>query len=126
MTNSIIPFLTTHIVVGKFTPVLKQTLNMMHSKAIEGCKEQSGKIFGSFLNIQVVTIEWLKQCFMQEKRLPEIKYFPLEARVDGSVHSEQTQVKKIRKSVQVKNNIFMGGTFAIRADSFPEMDEAQI
>ena len=38
MTDSIIPFLTTHIVVQKFTPVLKQTLNLLHSKAIEGAK----------------------------------------------------------------------------------------
>ena len=38
MTDSIIPFLTTHIVVQKFTPVLKQTLNLLHSKAMEGAK----------------------------------------------------------------------------------------
>jgi uncharacterized membrane protein YjjP (DUF1212 family) len=38
ITNSIVPFLTTHVLVSKYTPVLKQTLNMMHSRAIEGAK----------------------------------------------------------------------------------------
>jgi hypothetical protein len=53
ITSNIIPFLTTHIVVGQMTPVLKHTLNLFHSQAIEGAKSQfdKNKIFGSFLNI---------------------------------------------------------------------------
>lgn len=31
ITSNIIPFLTTHIVVAKMTPVLKHTLNLFHS-----------------------------------------------------------------------------------------------
>lgn len=70
------------------------------------------------MNIQVVTLDWLKDCFLQESRVSEINYYPKEAKVDGSNHAEQSQNGKQRKSYQVTKNIFMGGTFAIRAESF--------
>jgi hypothetical protein len=66
----------------------------------------------------VVTLDWLKDCFLQESRITELNYYPKEAKVDGSNHAEQTQVRKQRKSYPVTKNIFMGGTFAIRAESF--------
>jgi hypothetical protein len=39
------------------------------------------------MNIHVVTFDWLKESFLQEKRLSELKFVPLEARENGSVHS---------------------------------------
>jgi hypothetical protein len=66
----------------------------------------------------VVTLDWLKDCFLQESRITELNYYPKEAKVDGSNHAEQTQSRKQRKSYTVTKNIFMGGTFAIKAESF--------
>jgi hypothetical protein len=93
----------------------------MHSQAIEGAK--ADKLFGSFLNIHVVTLDWLKDSFMKEQRMTEIKYFPIETKVNGKVHSERA---KVRKSYPVTKNIFMGDTFAIRAESFTSLDESSI
>ena len=124
MNDSIIPFLTTHIVVKKFTPMLKQTLNLLHSKAIEGARtnQDKSKLFGTFMNIHVVTLDWLKDSFLHEKRMSELKYVPLEAKVDGSVHA----LKNKKRSHTVTKNIFMGGTFAIRAESFKTLDQNAI
>lgn len=75
--DSIVPFLTTHIVVEKLTPVLKSTITQLQSKAISGTqndifqkttKESDAKnklkAFNSFLNIKIVTSEWLRQSLL--------------------------------------------------------------
>ena len=74
------------------------------------------------MNIHVVTLDWLKDSFLQEKRLSELKYVPLEARENGSVHSQRNK----KRSHTVTKNIFMGGTFAIRAESFQTLDQSGI
>jgi hypothetical protein len=65
-TSGIIPFLTTHIVVDKITPVLKNTISALMSQAVEGHQQAiSGRgVSTSMLNFNVVSIEWLKQCFI--------------------------------------------------------------
>jgi len=99
MTDSVIPFLTTHIVVEKITPVLKQTISALHSRAIEGSRDSrqlndvtrtgnTGPAAAqSFLSIHIVSLEWLKQCLIQEKRLPEDQYRPIVSQVNGISHS---------------------------------------
>lgn len=122
--DSIIPFLTTHIVVKKLTPVLKQTLNLLHSKAIEGApsNKDKSKLFGNFMNIHIVSLDWLKDSFLHEKRLSEIKYLPVEGRLNGTVHAEKNK----RKTWSVTKNIFTGAIFAIRAESFTTLDDSGI
>jgi hypothetical protein len=45
---------------------------------------------------------------------------PVDSKLNGAVHSEQNK----RRKVPVTKNIFMGGTFAIRRESFEKLDEA--
>jgi hypothetical protein len=76
------------------------------------------KAFNSFLNIHVVTIEWLRQSLLQEKRLKEELFKPQEVKVDSTVHAVTSDAQKKRSRIVVKKTIFTGKTFAINQVSF--------
>jgi len=46
------------------------------------------KRIGSFLNIKIVTIDWLKQCLMQETIMDEEKFRPESTTTNGKMHKE--------------------------------------
>ena len=77
------------------------------------------KRIGSFLNIKIVTIDWLKECFMQEKILDEDAFRPESTTTNGAMHQE---LKKDKKNYKIKQNIFNGKTFAIQEESFINAD----
>ena len=118
-TDSIIPFLTTHIVVDKVTPAFKTQLNQLYSKAVEG-HSKSGTAVGrgavtTMLNFQTVSIDWLRQCLLQEQVLPCENYKPEVLEVNGQ-HSGSSQ----RSRFAVKQNLFLGRTFAVRKESYKD------
>ena len=78
-TSNIIPFLTTVIVVDKITPVYKNIINQLYSRAVEGHKQgeiHSRGTITSMINFQTVSIEWLRQCLLQEKKVDCESYKP--------------------------------------------------
>lgn len=63
----------------------------------------------------MVTLEWLKECLIQETKLNEDDFKPESTATNGSVHQEQ---KKKRRNYKIRQNIFNGKTFAILEESF--------
>ena len=65
VTDSIIPFLTTHIVTNKMTQILKSTLSGIQSRAFETSSaiksNNSSHLSGinQLLNIKIVKMDWL-------------------------------------------------------------------
>lgn len=51
-------------------------------------RKQIGQMqrIGSFLKINVVSVEWLKQCLIQEKKLNEDNFKPESTTSNGTVH----------------------------------------
>lgn len=97
--DDIVPFMTTHIVALKHTPILKHQLSQLENQLQENMnrsglhfakRKQPGAIhrIGSLLNIKVVTIDWLKQCFQNEIMLNEESFVPVYTTTNGSVHQE--------------------------------------
>lgn len=123
VTDSIIPFFTEIVIVDKVTPVLKQTISSLQSRAIEAERGSVQNVIGNrqsgikaLLSIKTVSIEWLKQCFLQEKILPLEQFKPEVSDVNGARHT-QTQNSQ-RAKYQIRQNIFNGKTFGICKESF--------
>lgn len=73
ITDTITPQFTTHVVSSKVTPMLKQSLQLLQSKAVEQLNKltklnsesitgavSSNMIVGYGHNMKIVTIEWLE------------------------------------------------------------------
>ena len=76
VTDMIVPFYTKYIVVDKITPVYKQTLSTLQSRAFEAERTPNKSNIQGMLNIQTVSMEWLRECFMQERILSSELYRP--------------------------------------------------
>lgn len=119
MTDMIVPFYTKFIVVDKITPVYKQTLNTLQSRAFEAERTPNKTNLLGMLNIQTVSMEWLRQCFIQEKLLPSELYKPQVSEVNGTSHTQPSLTQNSqRASYRVKLNILQGKTFSIHRESF--------
>lgn len=61
VTDEIVPHFTTHVIAEKITPILSQHINSLaHRTAGSAVDKKMNKNLGSWLNIQVVTIDWLR------------------------------------------------------------------
>ena len=76
-------------------------------------------------SLQLVTIDWLKECFLQEKHLNEEFYRPELVRDNSGLDSSEIQ-KKRKDNYKPKKDLFRKATFAIQTQSFNEVDEDYI
>ena len=77
-----------------------------------------------FLNIKVVTIDWLRQCFVKQEMVDSDLFKAMHTLISSD--KQQQLAKKQRQKQVFKINIFNGKTFRIVAESFErdDMDEA--
>lgn len=136
MTDEIVPLFTTHVVAVNLTPVLQSHLNSLQQKFMEhndlSVKSQVGHSSKAlkpqqqqgFLNIKVVTIEWLRHCFSKQEKLDSDLYKAIHSLVSSDAQKELAK-KQRQKRFFVKLNIFNGKTFRINTDSFQREDMSE-
>ncbi|TNV81653.1 hypothetical protein FGO68_gene48 [Halteria grandinella] len=130
VTDQITPQFTTHVISSKITPMLKQSLTNLQTKAVDQLNKltkltsdtitggnSSTAIIGYGHNMKLVTIEWLEQCLVQGARVAEESFVPEVAQSNAGVSSEDIGRMR-RQQYNVKRNTFNGMTFAIKQDSF--------
>ena len=85
VSDDIVPHFTTHVVAEKITPILSQHINgLAHRTGSMVAEKKQNKNLGSWLNIQIVTIDWLRQCFRTKMVLDAEKYRPEQSLVNGA------------------------------------------
>ena len=66
--EDVVPYFTTHVIAGKITPALSTYINNIPQAApLAKTDKKQTKNLGSQLNVHIVTIDWLKQCFRSQK-----------------------------------------------------------
>ena len=97
------------------TQRLRDTLHKMHSRTIEGAKNQREALDTSIVTL--VTPEWLKQCLCKQVKVLAREYRPeyVKPRIANERKSQYTK----------KSNLFGGKTFAIIESSFADEDEVE-
>ena len=74
--------------------------------------------------MHIVTKEWMEACFIEGKLVPEDGFTPDIAQNNSSLSTEDMQ--KFRKhNYNVKRGLFKGITFAIRDETFDEIEVGQ-
>lgn len=61
---NLVPFLTTHIICTKETVQLRTTLGRMYSETIAGSASNKNALTSDVSAVDLVTIEWLKNCYL--------------------------------------------------------------
>ena len=128
VTDQIMASFTTHVITQQVTPLLKQQLSMLQSRAIDavnkqnkvlsgGNSDQGQTIVGHSHSIKIVTSEWLEACLMQKAKVPEEIYLPELAKTNKSLSTEE--VNKFRRlQYNVKRGLFKNQTFAINEEAY--------
>ena len=70
VTDSIVPFFTTHIIASKIDIKLKNTLNSLQS--VSHGMHNEGEMF----TVELVTIDWLKECLLKKDHISEEQFKP--------------------------------------------------
>ena len=114
--DQLVPFLTTHVICLKETPQLRAGLARMFSQNKAGANSNKAAITTDSNLVEIVTIDWLKSCLLQQKVCSTLDYKPEIVKI----HSETS--KRLAATYQVKKNLFNKMTFCIIEDSFYEKD----